>query len=101
MTDFKTITQEQIDSWIDDDNHGLRIHVHKSHLIDWFNRLPAESEEGKPTEWDFNKGSEEAFTLFDTCPEWWCMGCDEDEFNQAVAERNHLDVDWIEQIEIS
>ena len=95
MTKFKTITQEQLDSWEWDDNHMFDIQLRVKHLIDWFNNIPSMDTDDE--EYTFRKYDDETVLISYPAPEWMCE-VDLDELDQAVLDRLYLKKEWIEDM---
>ena len=96
MTKFKTITQEQLDCWIPDGNHAFDVHVYKNHLVDWFENIEEEDEEGYLNDF-FIKKSDDMLVISCDMPDWGSQ-VDRDELEQAVLEKLFLKREWVDQM---
>ena len=98
MTKFKTITQEQLDTWEPDGEHCFDIELRVEHLIDWFNNLPSMQDDGHEyDEFSFSKYDDQIVMI--NCPApTWMHEVDLDELDQAVLDRLYLKMEWIEDM---
>ena len=96
MAKYKTITQEQIDEWQYDEEHGFYITMPAKHLVDWFYNLPTLPESPACC---FER-YEDMVLIEEPCPVWWTE-CDENELYLAVLRKLFLKEEWIDRISIS
>ena len=98
MTTFKTITQEQLDTWKPDGEHVFDIELRAEHFMDWLNNIPSMDEEGHEyDDYTFSKYDDEIVMINYPAPEWMCE-VDLDELDQAVLDKLHLKMEWIEDM---
>jgi len=61
--------------------------------MDWFKNIPEDTDE----EFEFSKWDEELVLIRFPAPDWGCE-VDLDELDQAVLDKLHLKMEWIEDM---
>ena len=94
---YKTITDAQLAEWKWDDDHMIHIVMPKKHLLDWFDNVHADEDEG--FEFDFEKYDEDFLVITEPNPEFWTE-CSQEDFEQAVLDRLNLKEEWIDSMTV-
>jgi len=95
MSKFKTITDEQFQEWTPDGEHCFDVYIFAKNFTDWLKNIPECDEYGRNIELDFRKWDDDMLITTYEAPDWWC-DVDRDELEQAVCDKLHLKMEWVD-----